>query len=571
MKERPWDFLNDYRGGIFEGQWPTLPEMVSITTERFPDNKVFTAFEPEYISLTYKELNDIVKKVAGHLINIGIKKGDKIGLTGKNSPEWGVAYLATLYAGGIIVPINYQLNKKEILHIAKLADIKVVFIDEEKYDDFNMAKYDLSAKISLSPNKPNYIMDIKLNKSAKLPKLKEDDLAAILYTSGTTGIAKGVMLTHKNFVSDCFLAQTYMKLYPTDIFYALLPLHHSYTMTAVFWESLSVGAEIVFGKRIASKQILFDLKHGKVTMFLGVPVLFNKLLKGILKGIREKGVFIYGLINVLMGISGFFKKAFKINLGHWLFKPILKKASIDRIRICISGGAPLASSTFKKYNQFGIDFVQGYGLTETSPIITLNPPDHYKESSVGKVLPKVDMRIFDPDTKGIGEILVKGPIVMQGYYENESATKEIFTEDGYLMTGDEGYLDKDNYLFLTGRKKTLIVTEGGKNVFPEEIEDKFQLYDEIEQILVRGFIKDKKMKTEDIEALVYPSKEYFNELEKKEKIKVGDQYIENKINTIIKEVNDDLVIYKKIKRVKILSESMEETTTRKIKRFKVKE
>jgi long-chain acyl-CoA synthetase len=181
------------------------------------------------------------------------------------------------------------------------------------------------------------------------------------------------------------------------------------------------------------------------------------------------------------------------------------------------------------------------------------------------------MRIFDPDTEGIGEILVKGPIVMQGYYENESATKEIFTEDGYLMTGDEGYLDKDNYLFLTGRKKTLIVTEGGKNVFPEEIEDKFQLYDEIEQILVRGFIKDKKMKTEDIEALVYPSKEYFNELEKKEKIKVGDQYIENKINTIIKEVNDDLVIYKKIKRVKILSESMEETTTRKIKRFKVKE
>jgi len=338
-------------------------------------------------------------------------------------------------------------------------------------------------------------------------------------------------------------------------------------MLAVFIEALSVGAEIVFGKRIVTKAILKDLKEAQVTMFLGVPMLFNAVLNGIMKGIKAKGPIIYGLIRMLMSISGFIKKVFKVNPGKKMFHSILDKASLSSIRICISGGGPLAPSIFKQYNQLGIDFVQGYGLTETSPIIALNPVDHYKETSVGKVLPQTDLRILNPNEQGIGEIIVKGPMVMQGYYKMPEETRETFTEDGYLKTGDLGYLDSEHYLYLTGRAKNMIVTEGGKNVYPEEIENEFQLYSEIEQILVRGFLIDPKMKTEGIEALVYPNQEAFKDsvgaLRPKEEIK-------QRIEAIIAEVNQRLKPYQKIERVTVLDEPMEMTTTKKIKRNALK-
>jgi len=249
-----------------------------------------------------------------------------------------------------------------------------------------------------------------------------------------------------------------------------------------------------------------------------------------------------------------------------MFKGILKKLSLDTNRICICGGGPLPSSTFSMFNQLGIDFVQGYGLTETSPILTLNPVEHYKETSVGKVIPQAEMKVLDPDEEGNGELIARGPMVMQGYYHNEAATKEVFTDDGWFKTGDVGYLDSENYLYLTGRQKNLIVTEGGKNVFPEEIEDYFQLYDEIEQIMVKGYVSDEKMKTEGIEAFVYPNYEAFSS---KGQDSASNQEIEARINAIIKEVNLELMSYKRIERVKVLNEPMEMTTTKKIKRFKV--
>jgi len=209
------------------------------------------------------------------------------------------------------------------------------------------------------------------------------------------------------------------------------------------------------------------------------------------------------------------------------------------------------------FNQLGIDFVEGYGLTEASPICALNPVAAYKVSSVGKILPMLDVKIVDKDEEGNGEVLVKGPNVMMGYYENEEATREAFTEDGYLITGDLGYLDSENYLHLTGRKKNLIVTEGGKNVFPEEIEDHFQLFDEIEQILVKGYVLDEKMKTEGIEALIYPTQD--------EKLDTSEPHL----NEIINQVNKELKSYQKISKVTILESPLEMTTTKKIKRHVV--
>jgi long-chain acyl-CoA synthetase len=243
-----------------------------------------------------------------------------------------------------------------------------------------------------------------------------------------------------------------------------------------------------------------------------------------------------------------------------MFGFILDKASLTTLRTCICGGGPLASSVFRKYNQLGIDFVQGYGLTETSPIINLNPIEHYKETSVGKVIPQVEMKILNPDERGVGEVIVKGPVVMQGYYEMPEETAESFTSDGYLKTGDLGYLDNENYLYLTGRAKNTIVTEGGKNVYPEEIENEFQLFEEIEQILVRGYMLDKKMKSEGIEALIYPSMDFF-------KPGASDQeQIKPQIDRIIAQVNQRLLPYQRIERWILLDKPMEMTTTKKIKR-----
>jgi long-chain acyl-CoA synthetase len=563
----PWKFLDEYRGSHFQGEWPTLPELFSITTERYSERRCFSIYDPDNLFLNYGEALAAIKGVSNHLVRIGVKKGDRVAVTGKNSPEWAIAYLAVLFAGGVVVPIDYQLHTKDVAGLIKFSDAKIAFIDEEKFEEIDQEKnIKLQEKISLTPKKENYILDIREQDAPPREMPQESDLAAILYTSGTTGNQKGVMLTHKNLVSDCFLAQGNMKILHTDVFYALLPIHHSYTMLAVFIEAISVGAEIVFAKKLVVKQILKDLHEGQVTMFLGIPMLFNKLLKGLLRGIREKGIVVYGIIRTMMFISGFIKKTFGVNPGKKMFHGILKKISLDTNRICICGGGPLPSSTFKMFNQLGIDFVQGYGLTETSPILTLNPVDHYKEASVGKLIPQAEMKVLDPDEEGNGELIARGPMVMQGYYNNKSATKEMFTEDGWLKTGDVGYLDSENYLYLTGRKKNLIVTEGGKNVFPEEIEDYFQLYDEIEQIMVKGYVLDEKMKTEGIEAFVYPNFEAFG---KDGTPAEENPEIESRIDAIIKEVNQGLMPYKRIGRFKVLNEPMEMTTTKKIKRFKV--
>ncbi len=563
----PWKFLDDYRGKVFEGKWPNLPDVFRISASRYPERPCFTIYDPDRNSMSYHEALVKIEKLAAFLTSEGIKNGDKVAVSGKNSPEWAVSYLAILFAGAIVVPIDYQLKNPEIEAILKASESAAIFIDEEKYDALDTASFGLKAKWSLSKNKAGYCYGLKAEKQAKPAKAASSmDLAAILYTSGTTGNPKGVMLSHQNLVSDCYLAQANMSIYHSDVFYALLPIHHSYTMLAVFIEAISVGAELVFGQRMVTKAILKDLKEAKVTMFLGVPMLFNKVLAGIMKGIKDKGSFAYGMIRSLMKLSGFIKKLFKVNPGKKMFGAILDKASLKTIRICISGGGPLAPSIFRMYNELGLDFVQGYGLTETSPIITLNPTYAYKETSVGKLIPEVEVKILEPDEEGRGEIAVKGPMVMQGYFKNEKATKEAFL-DGWLLTGDVGYLDADNYVYLTGRAKNLIVTEGGKNVYPEEIENNFQLYNEIEQLLVKGYMTDAKQKIEAIEVLIYPNHEWFEQDATKSGINYDDAAIKAHLQKIVNEVNAGMLPYQRINKLTVLKEAMEMTTTKKIKRF----
>ena len=573
-----WTYLDDYRGKTFNGEWPTFPELLAIQAERFADRPCFTDFDDKTgnkKTLSYAEVYKKIKVLSNWLIANGLKKGDRVAVAGKNSPEWAIAYLATLDASGIVIPIADTLHDPETGNIIKASTPKFAFVDDVKIpylkENFKKLKiYSLN-----SPKKELNVLNLKSDKKAKPnDPAKEDDTALILFTSGTTGTPKGVMLSHKNIISDGYIAQTNLIILKEDVFYALLPLHHAYTMQAAFICPLEVGAEIVFGKTMAVSRLMKELREGKITIMLGVPLLYNKLLAGIRKGIKSKGAIVSFVMTVLRGISFLAKTFTGINIGKKLFKPVLQQANIYTLRVAICGGGPLAKGVFKQYQAMGIDFIQGYGLTETSPIITLNPMEHFKIQSVGRDFsPYEEMKVVDPDNDSktlkigeTGEICVKGPMGMQGYYNMPEETKAMFTPDGFLKTGDLGWMDKEHYIMLCGRAKNLIVTSGGKNVYPEEIEDAFQLYDEIQQITVRGYYADEEKTSEEIEALIYPSDELYKNLGFERNNEFVQEEVLDAVQKIVSKVNKNFQAYSQISKVTLLKEPLEMTTSQKVKR-----
>ena len=569
-----WRFLDEYRGKFFKSNWPTLPQMFRISVERWPDNICFVDFDGNggsKQSYTYTQVWRNVETLAQWMISNGIKKGDRVAVSGKNSPEWATVFIASMLAGAIACPMDYALHNNEIANLIKTAKPKMLFVDEEKYAWFQ--KNHLGTKVfSLSPkNAKTFVYNLPvLKKAPAYPEVSDKDTAAILFTSGTTGTPKGVMLSHENLVSDCFIAQQNLILLDTDVFYNLLPIHHAYTMQAALICPLSAGCSIVFGKSMAVTRLLKELREGKITVMLGVPLLYNKLYTGILKGVAAKGKAVELLIKFLMNVSYGVKKILGVNVGKYLLHSVLDAANISTIRVAICGGGPLASSIFKGYNALGIDFIQGYGLTETSPIIALNPMEHFKIESVGMDFsPWEEIKILNPNEQGIGEIAVKGPMVMQGYYNMPYETAEMFTKDGFLKTGDLGWMDKEHYLMLSGRAKNLIVTEGGKNVYPEEIEDAFQLEYDVEQIMVRGYVANEETKSEEIEALVYPSDDLLARLEIDRANAARDKRVYDEIKLIVDKINKGLQPYARVSKITILDKALEMTTTRKIKRGSV--
>ena len=509
-----------------------------------------------------------IQNVAKWLIENGIQKGDHVAVTGKNSPEWAIAYLATMFASATVIPIDYALKENETQNLINASEPKIIFVDEEKYD--SIKKNNPNAKIvSLSPKKDeNHLYNLKASADVAFNEpVTPDDNAVILFTSGTTGVPKGVMLTHQNLISDAYIAQTQLLILPTDTFYALLPIHHAYTMQAAFICPLTVGAEIVFGKSMSVSRLMKELREGHITVMLGVPLLYNKLISGIRKGIKEKGAVVSGVMSFLMGLSYIIKKLTGINPGKVFFKPVLKQANISTLRVAICGGGPLASSVFKTYNAMGINFIQGYGLTETSPIIALNPLEKFKIESVGRSFePYAQIKILNPDGDGIGEIAAKGPMVMKGYYKMPEETAKMFTEDGWFKTGDLGKIDSEYYVTLCGRAKNMIVTSGGKNVYPEEIEDAFQLCDDIQQIVVQGYTTKEDETSEEIEALIYPSDSAYEALGQKREEDFNSAQINQRIQNEVSKVNKTLQPYARITRITILENPLEMTTTKKIKR-----
>lgn len=560
----PWDVLSQYKGKFYNGEWPSLAEMFDISADRFPDRRCWECFVPEHKIYTFKEAKEGIRKVANYLYSLGVRKGDRVALTGKNSPEWAFAFMGIVSLSAIVVPVDYSLSDEEIEHLIDFVGIKGLFVDGERYERLGKNnKYGFKISLEEKGHEKEFIFNLPDVGEQDIIKPTGKDMAAFLFTSGTTGTPKACMLTHENFTSDAWQAQSQMNIFETDVFYAILPIHHAYTLLAVFIESICVGANVVFGKRLIINQMFKEMREGHVTMFLAVPMLFNKLLAGVMKGIEEKGSLAKGLIVGLATFCGFVKKVFKVNLGKKIFAFIRDKVALKDVRICICGGGPLPPATFKRLNQFGLDFVQGYGLTETSPILTLNPIFDYDEGSIGKVIAGCDMKFVDKDDQGNGEIVVKGSMVFQGYYNNEEATAEIMDKDGYLHTGDVGYINDRGFVFLTGRAKNIIVTEGGKNVFPEEIEDHFQLYFDIEQICVLGYVVDKEKKAESVCAVIYPSLDCKRKFSDKNDLQ---KHIEN----IVEEVNKSLLPYKRIRKTIVVDEELEMSSTKKVKRFAVR-
>lgn len=577
-KKLPWEYLEEFRGKDFSGEWPTFPEMLKISTKRFGDRPYFTVFDGPNDSkntLTYNQVYFKVETLAKWMIENGIKKGDKIAVMGKNSPEWGTTFLAIFFASGIAIPIDNGLHEPEVVNIVNTAKPVLVFCDDDKAAFYSKNFPDLKI-MSLNPSdQEKYVYNLKPKAEVTLNEpVKEEETAAILFTSGTTGKPKGVMLSHKNLIADGFIAQTHLDIFHTDVFYALLPIHHAYTMQAAFICPLECGAEIVFGKSLAVSKLMNELKEGKISIMLGVPLLYNKLLFGINNGIKSKGPVVVGALSLLRGISFLVKKLTGKNIGKKIFKAVLQQANIYTLRVAICGGGPLASSVFKQYNAMGIDFIQGYGLTETSPIIALNPVEHFKIESIGSdFYPYADIKIIDAvktqTSKGmqdVGEIVVKGPMLMQGYYNMPEETAKMFTEDGYLHTGDLGWMDKERYIMLCGRAKNLIVTNGGKNVYPEEIEDAFQLYGDIQQVTVRGYYEEDDKTSEQIEALIYPSDTLYTRLGLTRSSTVVQPEVKNEISRIVSKVNKTFQSYSQIKKISLLKEPLEMTTSQKVKR-----
>lgn len=574
----PWSYLEEFRGKDFTGDWPTFPELLRIQVKRNGSRPFLTDFDGPHgakQSYTYQQVLENVEKLAKWMISNGLKKGDRVAVMGKNSPEWAVVYLATLFASGIIIPVDNGLHEPDVINVVNTAEPSFVFCDDEKAPFYNNNFPTLKTFSLNSADKDTYIYKLSApNDVAYNEPATENDTAAILFTSGTTGKPKGVMLSHKNLISDGYIAQMNFNHYNTDVFYALLPIHHAYTMQAAFINPLESGASIVFGKSMAVSKMLKELKEGKITVMLGVPLLYNKLLAGIRKGIKAKGPVVAGILTFASAISFIVKKVLHVNIGKRLFKPVLEQASIYTIRTAISGGGPLAASVCRQYNAMGIDFIQGYGLTETSPIIALNPVEHFKIQSVGKDFsPYEDIKIIDTEkviskngVEEVGEIVIKGPMVMQGYYKMPEETKAMFTEDGYLKTGDLGWMDKDRYLMLCGRAKNLIVTSGGKNVYPEEIEDAFQLYDDVQQVTVRGYYADDDKTSEEIEALIYPSDDLYKRLGFERNNEFVQEEVLEAIQKTVNKVNKTFQSYSQISKVTLLKEPLEMTTSQKVKR-----
>lgn len=526
----------------------------------------------EWENYTYGELLEVVKKTASFLKKKGVEKTTRVALLGENSPQWAIAWLGVVWRGGVVIPLDPKLTPYEWKQILEEAEARGIFFSPRWLKTILEFKEEIKGlefiiSFEPSPKFPDLPSLWKKEKGIPREKVGLEDLVTILYTSGTTGGAKGVMLTHHNLGSNIDSLYQCLEYGPGDRALSILPLHHIFETTAGFLAPLSAGVSITYARSLKPKELKEDLEATQPTLFLAVPLFLEKLLQGIQKRFKKLPLPLRGGIYTLLGLSSGLDLPLGGKFSPWMFHWVRKRTGMGRLKYLISGGAHLPRWVSRGLERLGFPLLQGYGLSETSPVLTLNPPGRAKNASVGLPIPRVEIKIVNPGKDGVGEIAVKGPNVMKGYYKNEALTRKVFTSEGWFLTGDLGWMDKEGYLYLKGRKKSVIVTRGGKNIYPEEVEEELIKSPFIEEILVLRGLHPRTGK-EELQAIVYPNREkvkiYFKE---KGKSSPSQEEIEELIRGEIQRYSLNLAPYKRPRRFTLREEEFPKTTTRKIKRY----
>jgi long-chain acyl-CoA synthetase len=520
--------------------------------------------------VSYNSLLKYVLKFGTALRELGLPERSHIAVIGENRVQWGLTYLTAMCFNYVIVPIDAKLSTNEIINIIHESDASAVvfsesfdaMLREERHALKHLRHYismDLLAKKDGVQSMPELINNSRGCTVDSLPKLDPKVMAAIIFTSGTLGRAKGVMLSQHNLAANLVAMVSMMMIHPQDRFLSVLPIHHTYECTCGFLCPLYSGASVHYARSL--KTVVDDLQQVKATMLLGVPLLFDKMFKRIYHAIKEKrvkAIIVPPLIKLTDIAARFGWKSAK----KAVFSEIHEKFG-GHIRAFIAGGAAPDPMVAKGLRDLGFTFVQGYGLTETSPILTLNQLDNFKDEAAGLPLPGVELRIDSTSEDGVGEVLAKGANVMMGFYKNERATKEAF-ENGWFKTGDLGFIDSDGFLHICGRKKNVIISRSGKNVFPEEIEDILKRSPFVQECLVYG--EDDSKLDEIIFAQIVVDAEAFIELSESRGVQITPELINEILGEEVKKANAELSSFKQIKKFSIREQEFEKTTTQKIKR-----
>ena len=560
-----------------------LKDMLETTAARFPERALFkqkfNRNEP-FREITFRQVLDDVYALGTAFLDLGLRE-KKIGVIGKNSYQWCETYLAVTGGVGVIVPLDKELHEEELKQLTVKGELSAVITVENKYyETFKAIKESGESQLEYVINaameedespKDGYISWNKLRETGRKAVHNGDrkfidapvvntDLSVILFTSGTTDVSKGVMLNQKNLVLDTYLAQTLLEVRQgEDTFFSILPLHHTYECTATFLECVYNGATMAICQGL--KYIVKDMQETQPNLLLGVPVIFENLYNKITRNVRKSGK--EKQLNTLFRINRVTKKI-GLDISKQATKQITELFG-GKLRTVICGGAAVDGDILDYFGNLGFRSVQGYGLTECSPVIALNPDSakFINNKSAGYLFPLSECKIVDKDEDGCVEICFRGPTVMMGYYKDPERTAVAIDSDGWYHTGDLGYIDEQEYVYITGRKKSIIITGNGKNVYPEELEYYLQKSEYISESMVWGDETNENPTRRGIYATIRVNKEAIED-------KFGTDYSKEQvtefINREVDKANENLPLFKKITHVIIRDREFNKTTTHKILR-----
>lgn len=558
--------------------YKTIKEIFIHSMENYTDQPLILQkpnHKEPYKEITYRQFGEDVVSLGTKLIKM-LPENSKVVIVSETTYGWYVSYMAMLCGAGIAVPVDKELPDNELENVINRAKATAVIFSAKKKDAIKKIENRIpTVKYFIEMDSNDYIVDKHMGINYLIKEGKElldngdnsfmkieidpEEFKVLIFTSGTTSKSKGVMICNRNLAANVNAVSAYVKLGPEDRLFSILPLHHTYESTIGFLLPFATGSSVAICEGL--KYIVPNLQEAKPTAMLTVPLLVENLYKKINETIRKSNK--EGIVNSMIHITNALK-AVNIDVKRKVFKEILDNLG-GNIRIIVSAAAPIDSKVGKWVEDVGIKFLQGYGLTETAPIAALTPeyePSRY--ASTGKAVLDTDIKVINPNEAGEGELLIKGPTVMLGYYEDEEATKQVI-QDGYFCSGDIGRIDEDGYIYITGRSKNVIVTQNGKNIYPEEIEMLLGDIEEISECMVYGKKQEgKNAKELIITAKIIPNYTKIEELYGKN---ISDEEIEKIIWNKVKEVNKKLTTYKAVKKIEIKKDEFEKTTTMKIKRY----